>query len=41
MTDTQKRIEVLKLLQLLRQNDESPGETILRALMKLKESTQR
>lgn len=32
MSDTAKRVELLKLLQALRQGDEKPGGTILRAL---------
>lgn len=32
MTKTEKRIETLKLLQKLKQGDEKPGDTILRAL---------
>jgi len=37
MADTEKRIEVVKLLQALRQNDEKPGDTILRALRRANE----
>jgi len=36
MTDTEKRIEIVKLLQALRQNDEKPGDIILRALRQMK-----
>lgn len=32
MNDTAKRIEMVRLIQALRKNDEAPGDTILRAL---------
>lgn len=37
MNDTEKRIEVIKFLVLLRRNNDAPGNTILRALRKLAE----
>jgi hypothetical protein len=37
-TKTEKRIEMVKLLVRLREGDEPPGETILRALKALSSS---
>lgn len=34
--ETPKRIEMMRLLQELRQDDEAPGDTILRALLVLR-----